>query len=236
MGLIYKATNIINNKIYIGQTTCTLEKRKNEHLNSCDGTYFHKAILKYGRDNFIWEIVEDNIETYEELNEKEKYWIAYFNSNNNNIGYNMTPGGESIEPLDKWRKNNPDLIYENAKKGYLKMKEHMSSHPEKEEKRKQKAKEEFLKYYNQHKEEWRERSYQTYLKHKEQQDKQIQEFHKQQSKKVKCLETGIIYPSASEASRQTKISQGNISACCRGERLSAGKGPNKEKLHWIYLE
>ena len=112
----------------------------------------------------------------------------------------------------------------------------MSSHPEKEEKRKQKAKEEFLKYYNQHKEEWRERSYQTYLKHKEQQDKQIQEFHKQQSKKVKCLETGIVYPSASEASRQTKISQGNISACCRGERLSAGKGPNKEKLHWIYLE
>ena len=37
------------------------------------------------------------------------------------------------------------------------------------------------------------------------------------------------------ASRQTKISQGNISACCRGERLSAGKTSDNKKLHWAYL-
>lgn len=234
-GLIYKATNIVNNKIYIGQTSCSLEKRKNEHYNSLDNLYFHNAIRKYGKENFIWEILENNICSYEKLNQQEKYWIQYFHSNDTNLGYNLTKGGESIEPLNNWRKNNPDLAKKHAKECYAKMKEYMLNHPEKEEKRKQKAKENFLNYYNNHKEEWREQSYQTYLKHKAQQDEQMKKFHQQQSKKVQCLETGIIYPSASEASRQTKISQGNISACCRGERLSAGKTSDNKKLHWIYL-
>ena len=54
--LIYKATNIINNKSYIGLTTRTLQERKLEHLRhtKTENTYFHRAINEYGKDNFLW--------------------------------------------------------------------------------------------------------------------------------------------------------------------------------------
>ena len=58
----------------------------------------------------------------------------------------------------------------------------------------------------------------------------MQQFHEQQSKRTLCIETGIIYPSISEAYRQTGISQGNISAVCNGHRKTAGG------YHWKYLD
>lgn len=93
MGLIYQCTNLINNKIYIGQTKRSLQIRKNEHLHKAvnDGTYFHNALLKYGEDNFQWEILGEYPD--EELEKWEAYWIetkqSYFKLNK---GYNMTTG------------------------------------------------------------------------------------------------------------------------------------------------
>ena len=79
-GLIYKYTNKINNKIYIGQTRTKLETRHYKHLTQLeDGTYFHRALKKYGEDNFDLEIIEDNI-PLEKLDEREIYWIKYFDS------------------------------------------------------------------------------------------------------------------------------------------------------------
>jgi group I intron endonuclease len=95
--LIYKATNIINHKVYIGQTIKTLDYRKRKHINNAfrnPKTRFHQAIIKYGEENFIWTIVENNIESKDILNEKEIYWILFFNSFNN--GYNDTKGGKSF--------------------------------------------------------------------------------------------------------------------------------------------
>ena len=237
MGLIYKATNKLNNKSYIGQTIKTLEERQKEHFymafNKNKDTYFYKALRKYGKENFEWEILENNI-LKEQLNEKEKFWINYYDTFNQ--GYNLTQGGDSTDNLEKWRKENPELAKESAKLGYKKMKDILKNNPELEQRRKEKATEGMKRYIEEHKKEWKENSYNTYLKHKEQQDNQMKQFHIQQSKKVLCVETGITYPSASEAARQTKISQSNISSCCRGERLSAGKGKNKEKLHWKYID
>ena len=238
MGLIYKVTNKINQKIYIGQTSNTLGERKKQHIQSAFNSrrptknYFHKAIKKYGIDNFQWEILEDNI-LEKDLNKREKYWIKYYNSYLN--GYNLTEGGDSFNNIEKWRQENPQLAKESAQRGCQIMKHILTLHPEKEEQRKENSKKGMQKYFQEHEQEWREKSYQIYLKHKEQVDKQFEEFHKQQSKKVLCINTNIIYPSASEASRQTKISQGNISACCRGERKSAGKDKNGKKLIWKYL-
>lgn len=94
-GKIYKYTNLINNKIYIGQTKQTLEQRHKKHLQQLsDNTYFHRAIKKYGVDNFSLELIEDNI-PFNKLDEREKYWIDYYNSfYTTGKGYNLTQGGQ----------------------------------------------------------------------------------------------------------------------------------------------
>ena len=88
---IYKFTNKINGKIYIGQSV-NIERRIREHFCRHDGTPFHLALEKYGRDNFIIEILEEcNIDV---LNDREKYYISLYNSENKSKGYNRTSGGE----------------------------------------------------------------------------------------------------------------------------------------------
>lgn len=99
MGIIYKATNKINGKCYIGQTKFTLEKRKLEHENSSYNCYFHKALKKYGLDNFSWEIIENGILN---LNKKEIFYINEYNSFKN--GYNLTIGGEGFPISEKTKK------------------------------------------------------------------------------------------------------------------------------------
>ena len=102
MAIIYKITNDINNKIYIGKTIQTIEERWWQHTNSHinDNTNFHRAILKYGEEHFHIETIEKDIKE-SELDERERYWINYFNSYEN--GYNSTLGGDGVLlfPKDK---------------------------------------------------------------------------------------------------------------------------------------
>jgi group I intron endonuclease len=83
---IYKTTNIVNNKIYIGQTRFINEN----YFGS--GVLILNAIEKYGKENFKKEII-DSAQSQEELDEKEKFWIKEFNSQDKNIGYNIADGG-----------------------------------------------------------------------------------------------------------------------------------------------
>lgn len=88
-GFIYKITNKVNGKAYIGKTRYTVEFRWRQHQHEKDKNYFHNAIHQYGADNF-------NVETLEEcevtqLNEREIFYIAKYDTFNN--GYNMTIGG-----------------------------------------------------------------------------------------------------------------------------------------------
>lgn len=96
-GYIYKVTNIINNKIYIGQVyNKTIYDRFNRHCDSASSdsnSYLGRAIHKYGKENFIVECIEECF-SVQELNEREKYWIKYYNSTDRKIGYNLTAGGE----------------------------------------------------------------------------------------------------------------------------------------------
>ena len=102
MAIIYKVTNDINNKIYIGKTIQTIEERWWQHTTSHinDNTKFHRAILKYGKEHFHIEIIEKDVKE-SELDERERYWINYFNSYEN--GYNSTLGGDGtlLFPKDK---------------------------------------------------------------------------------------------------------------------------------------
>lgn len=91
--IVYKITNLVNNKIYIGQTIDTLQRRWNAHCKrTARLTYIRKAILKHGKENFIVEQI-DSAETLEELNKKERKWIAFYNATNNQVGYNLESGG-----------------------------------------------------------------------------------------------------------------------------------------------
>ena len=94
---IYKITNTINNKIYIGQVyNKTIYDRFARHIKEASATHpilLDRAIYKYGSENFIIEQI-DEATSLPELNEKEIYWIKYYNSSNKNIGYNLTPGGD----------------------------------------------------------------------------------------------------------------------------------------------
>jgi len=85
--IIYKTTNLINGKIYVGQDS----KNNPRYLGS--GVWLNRAIEKYGKENFKKEVI-DLAESKEELNEKEKYWIKFYNCKVP-FGYNLTDGGES---------------------------------------------------------------------------------------------------------------------------------------------
>lgn len=94
--IIYKATNLINGKAYIGKTNYSLEKRKNGHLRSSKNpkTVFHQAINKYGADNFEFVVLEElKLHKNERLNKREIYYIALLDTKTPN-GYNMTEGGD----------------------------------------------------------------------------------------------------------------------------------------------
>lgn len=89
--IIYKATNKINGKVYIGKTIYSLNKRMSVHVCSKVG-YFSHALRKYGLQSFDISII-DAAQSEEILNEKEIYWIKTFNCRAPN-GYNLTDGGE----------------------------------------------------------------------------------------------------------------------------------------------
>lgn len=89
---IYKITNQINGKYYIGQSV-NIKRRWQEHckFNSREqDAVIHQAFKKYGIENFSFEILEEC--SIEELNNKEQYYIKYYNTYPDQ--YNMTPGGQ----------------------------------------------------------------------------------------------------------------------------------------------
>lgn len=99
---IYKITNNINGKIYIGQSN-NPERRFIDHIAGYSTNYtslIHRAIKKYGVENFSFEIIG----WFEDWNEKEKYYIQYYKSKTP-YGYNIQDGGED-PPHYSGEKNN----------------------------------------------------------------------------------------------------------------------------------
>lgn len=94
-GYIYKITNKVNNKSYIGQTRYTVEFRWRQHQHKKDKTYLHNAIHKYGIENFTVETLEEC--EFEDLNSREIFNIAKYDTFRN--GYNMTIGGDGNRRL-----------------------------------------------------------------------------------------------------------------------------------------
>lgn len=91
--VIYKITNKLNGKIYIGQTVRTLEKRWQYHNTQKTNTCFSRAIQKYGKDAFEVKTLT-RCKTIEEMNHREEYYIKLFNTLSPN-GYNLLKGGNN---------------------------------------------------------------------------------------------------------------------------------------------
>ena len=90
MGYIYKTTNTINGKIYVGKS---IKEVENTIAYFGSGILLRTSIKKYGKENFNKTILESNIQR-EILNDRETFWINELKSNDKTIGYNLTEGGD----------------------------------------------------------------------------------------------------------------------------------------------
>lgn len=229
-----------NDMVYIGITSWKPEKRWQNGRGYYKQSRFYNAIQKYGFDNFVHEILFEGL-TKEEAEQKEIELIAEYQSNNREFGYNIANGGNctgtvSEETKKKISKANMGNQYgkgrvlseehkrriSEAMKGNqhtkgLKMPEHvkrilLESRQNEEVKRK-------IAIAN------------TGKKHSEDTKKNLSDSHKGLgAKKVVCIETGIIYDSIKEASKQLNLKGHHIGTCCSGDRETCGG------YHWCYEE
>ena len=105
---IYKITNTVNGKVYIGQTIQSNPKmRWYAHLADArrgKKSYLYDSIRKYGQESFSWEIIDIAV-SLEDLNDKEEYWLNFYREqgivvyNNRGAGGNKTHSTESIEKM-----------------------------------------------------------------------------------------------------------------------------------------
>lgn len=100
MGFIYKITNMVTNKNYIGKTKKTISARFKEHKKAAKDNkknyHLYNSMNKYGLDCFFIELIEECSDN--KLNERESYWIDYYNTYYN--GYNETFGGDGRTKYD----------------------------------------------------------------------------------------------------------------------------------------
>jgi len=113
---IYKITNLIDNKIYIGSTK-NLRKRKIKHISKLNLNYHHNSFLQkdyntYGSLKFKFDIIEEC--TVEQLIEREQYYIDLYDCCNPLIGYNISPSSNSQLGF-KFSKESKEKMSEAAK-------------------------------------------------------------------------------------------------------------------------
>ena len=83
---------MLNDKSYIGKTIHSLHLRKGQHLRSNETTHFHRALRKYGKDMFEWNVIKE-CKTEKELDNQEINFIKEYDTYKN--GYNSTVGGDN---------------------------------------------------------------------------------------------------------------------------------------------
>ena len=205
--IIYKITNLLNNKIYVGQTKRTLEERMSEHCRK-DKLPVDYAIKKYGIENFSVEIL-DTAETEQELDQKEMKWVAFYNCVTPN-GYNLTKGSRKT------------IGYKHTKEAKEKMKKARSTaylgsgNP----------------FYGKHHSEEQKKKWgeiRKGLNHlTEEQIKNLRKSHF--TKAVLCVETGEVFDTIKTAAEKYNIVATHITRVCRGRRKTTGG------YHWKYVD
>lgn len=240
---IYSHTNLINGKKYIGQTKYGDDPQRRWRYGSGyqDCVIFHNAIQKYGWDNFKHEIILDGL-TQEEANFYEESYIKSYHTcvmDKDCWGYNSTYGGDnrliSDETREKMRYISTKL-WESDDYRAKACRGRKGREVSQETRHKLSASLSGRILSEEHKRKLREQKI----------GKPFSEEHKKHlsensvnSKKVRCLETGEIFDSCSEAAvamNMNKNSRTHISRACKFVGLTAGKHPETgERLHWEYV-
>jgi group I intron endonuclease len=259
---IYKHTNKINGKIYIGQTSQDPKKRwQNGESAYLHNPHFLNAIKKYGWDNFEHEILLEGL-TQEEMSYWEDYYIEYYDSRNADKGYNINKGGQ-ISPFQELWKDN-DFREKMSKQQSELMKERLKN-PKERERLQQisiknweshpERKEEYAKRLSEIlKELWKDEEYKKArsqdmkeLWQGEQREKLIQNsknnainnwknpnYRKKMCKSVINIETGQEFESGAAAARWCGVDRSTITKGLKNNK-SAGKHPETGiPLHWRY--
>lgn len=216
---IYVHINKANNKAYVGQTKQKPERRwRTNGKGYIDSPLFYKPIQKYGWDNFEHIILEE-CPNANSANEREIYWIQYFNSFDN--GYNLTPGGNNYMG-ELWK----NLEFKEKMKKSFSIKAQKEWADSKRAEVKQKKMQEGIQRVWSD-ENWRKKRIEKIIGEKN-----------PNSKKVVNLETGKIFSTIKEASEWADLkSVSSIGQCCKGKRKTAGvHSVTKERLTWSFVE
>lgn len=232
--IIYKITNRVNGKVYIGQTVRTLEARWRRHCTNTSGcTAIHEAIQKYGKENFSVEQI-DVASDREELNKKEIYWIQHYDCIAPK-GYNLTFGGETtsgyVHTEDSKVKMSSVRKGKYCGENHPRFGKHHSDESKKKmsENRKGKCCGEDHHMYGKH------LKPETITKIREAKlgvklsDEVVEKIRASRKKKrVICLETGEVFDSIREAARKYNLNSGSLCCVCNG------KGKTLSGYHWRY--
>ena len=120
---IYKIVNQISGKVYVGKTSCSLERRMKGHITNAEkheNRHLYDAMNHYGYSNFIIEPIEE-VGNDQEANERERFWIKNLNTISP-IGYNMTEGGDGGNTLAHWSEEDKEKLWKRqgkARKGHI---------------------------------------------------------------------------------------------------------------------
>lgn len=218
-GFIYITTNLINGKRYIGQ------KKFEEGINFYkwksylgSGVLLSKAIEKYGKENFIKDIVALAY-SEEELNKMENEWINSYNAIYDDNYYNIAEGGRK-NPFAGKSDEEMVVIREKAGKSISKINSG-ENHPNygrcESDYTKSKIRDSMKKmYYN------------------NPELKKTKKFSSRERRKVICITTGMVFDGVGIASRYYNIDRTGISKCCNKERNCAGVLDDGTPLVWRY--
>lgn len=244
-GWIYKITNAINGKVYIGLTTEGFDKRyygrgiiasRNRHLQN--------AIKKYGVEAFVVDKEWDIAYNKEELDDLEKYWIYLYDARNSKYGYNIQSGGHNGKPsAETKRKTSESMKKWHKEIGFTE--EQRKSISERQQGNKNSfyghkhTDEQKNKWSEQRKgtiqnQEWKRKNSEgvkKYYKEHPQTDEQrheksvkMKEWHKKhkhpKSKTIKCNNDGMIFESCKSACEYYGLSRSEMCNHLKGKRKS----------------
>lgn len=254
-GFIYITTNHVNGKQYIGQKKYDKNNKWGSYLGS--GIALKRAITKYGESNFSKDIIEE-CKTKESLDEREKYWIDYYNAVESDDFYNIASGGEGgnvIAGYSEEEKMDLSLRLSNIRKGIVNIGSKNGSARRIICTNTMEIFESIIEaatYYN-----IDTNAIQQCCSKKSKRktagiingEKGVWEYYDENVKyeyipfvrefeyinEVYCINTNELFKNATIAGDTYNINSSSISQCCNNKLLSAGKHPiTKEPLVWCY--